>query len=131
MNEQLYRLVEADPEYGVYRNAIENRNGTLPDGVLVWLGPDNYLQGFLVPSRPCIHGRVEPHWVIDDEGGIRDRWECPGDRDRSAEATTEPLTADDIRAAAKALFDAPLRPDLYQDGPAMRRALGIDQKEAT
>ncbi len=42
------------------------------------------------------------------------------------ETTTAPLTADDLRAAAKKMFDTPMQPDLYQDSPAMRKALGID-----
>ena len=41
------------------------------------------------------------------------------------EATTEPLTVADIKAAIKKMEDEPLRPDYYEDSPEMRRVLGI------
>ena len=41
------------------------------------------------------------------------------------DATTEPLTLADIKAAIKKIENEPLRPDYYEDSPEMRRALGI------
>ena len=45
------------------------------------------------------------------------------------EATTEPLTLDDIKAAIKKMEDEPPRLDYYEDSPEMRRALGIGGDE--
>jgi len=41
--------------------------------------------------------------------------------------STEPLTAEVLRSALKAAENEPLRPDLYEDGPHMRKALGIEE----
>lgn len=41
------------------------------------------------------------------------------------EATTEPLTVADVKAATKKMEDEPPRPDYYEDGPEMRRALRV------
>lgn len=48
------------------------------------------------------------------------------DSDRMAEATTEPLTREDLEAAIAAAEATEPQPDYYEDSPAMRRALGVE-----
>lgn len=42
---------------------------------------------------------------------------------------TPPISAKALRRAFKKIADAPLQPDRYQDSPAMRRALRIEEEE--
>ena len=46
--------------------------------------------------------------------------------DRTAESSHDPITIDELKAAIKRVENEPPRPDVYQDSPEMRKALGVE-----